>query len=393
MPEKSKLLKLVEDAKKSLKKIEKLTEEDVWSKHGPLIWEAEKFEGNPSFNPIYRYKNFYSYSFIALIFWKGCLRINPSHAKTVSSKDWLYFSSNDTIDREVKRIGGPLKPLFKIKDREEFTLRMAEAMTTDVASIEKKNPGYTNIILCGGKDSLNLLLLPWKNPVLVASAPPNYELVKSFIRKNGLNYDIVPLHDTDKQQLKTEILINACRNDLEHCRWGSDLIKLSERYRHQVIFWKGQLGDTFLTPYWKRYYPHKDSLLKSFLIKSRPFNRRLGNVNEKSGLAQRFFFNALWYRGAMWQGAHASLIRQLTDSLVVSGYHGPAVQRALEEVELERAVQEDVRPLIGKHLLGKTVLYPSTNPGPEPSAIRKGVSHLEPFLKILKSMPVTVEYT
>ncbi len=92
----------------------------------------------------------------------------------------------------------------------------------------------------------------------------------------------------------------------------------------------------------------------------------------------------------MWQGAHMSIIRQLTNSLVLSGYHGRAVRRVVCQVDLNTAVQEDVRPIIGRYLHGSPVVYPTTNPGPPPSEIRKGISHIDAFVKMLSSCGVAI---
>ena len=83
-----------------------------------------------------------------------------------------------------------------------------------------------------------------------------------------------------------------------------------------------------------------------------------------------------------------SIIRQLTDALVLSGYHGPAVRGVVSEVDWKRTVHEDLRLSIGNYLHGGPIIYPATNPGPPPSRIRKGLSHLEPFLKILHSVGI-----
>ena len=107
-------------------------------------------------------------------------------------------------------------------------------------------------------------------------------------------------------------------------------------------------------------------------------------------MTQRRMLRNLWYRGAMWQGAHVSMVRQLTDALAVSIYHGPAMQKVISQVDFYRAVQQDVRPRIGEYLRGGPVLYPTDNPGPPLSIIRKDVSHVEPFLKVLTSTGVRV---
>ena len=54
---------------------------------------------------------------------------------------------------------------------------------------------------------MNLLLLPWKNPTVVASAPPNFEFVKEFVRENQLDYEVICLQDLyDKEVLEHEVL-------------------------------------------------------------------------------------------------------------------------------------------------------------------------------------------
>lgn len=52
-------------------KCESISEEEMWTSHETLIWEAESFLGTPHFYPVYKWKNFYSYSLLALIVKKG----------------------------------------------------------------------------------------------------------------------------------------------------------------------------------------------------------------------------------------------------------------------------------------------------------------------------------
>jgi hypothetical protein len=107
-------------------------------------------------------------------------------------------------------------------------------------------------------------------------------------------------------------------------------------------------------------------------------------------MLQRRRLDAGWRRGAMWQGAHCSMLRQLTDALVVSIYHGPAMRAVREETDLRLAVPRDVRPLIGEYLYGTPPIYPSTNPGPEPSDIRRGMSGVGPFVEAAKRLGLRV---
>jgi len=379
----------------SIASCNELSEQMMWSVHGPAVWKADRFAGSPSFYPVYRYRNFYSYSPLSLILLKGGLRLNHRVAKRVSMPNYRYYSGKDTLDREITRIGGPPKPGCVIKDPDRYAHNIAQAMCEDTQAVESNHPGFTNIILCGGKDSLNLTLLPWSNSTILASAPPNYDLVKKFVTDNGLKYDVIALDDRDTSILHLEVLVNCCRNNLQHCRWGSQLRDLSRTLRGKVIFWKGQLGSPIMTPYWKT-FKHSPNVVSKTIPRFYKIAKRYGQyplkcLLGKNRFAQRYFFKSLWYRGAMWQGAHVSIIRQLTDVLTVSGYHGPAMQKVLSQVDLHAAVQTDIRPLVGRYLRGSPVLYPSTNPTPPLNELRKGMSHVEPFLKALSSFGIPVQ--
>jgi hypothetical protein len=109
-----------------------------------------------------------------------------------------------------------------------------------------------------------------------------------------------------------------------------------------------------------------------------------------SGATQRLTVRSLWHRGAMWQGAHMSMLRQLTGALVLSGYHGPAVRGVMAAVDFRRAVRRDVRPLLAEVLHRRPVRFPDVNPGPPLSQHRRGASHLAPFVRELEAIGVAV---
>jgi len=371
-----------------------LSEAAMWSQHGPMIWRAHHFEGLPHFYPVYRCGDLYSYSLLSLILHKGSLRVNPRVAREVETRSYPYQSGSETIDRDIRRIGGPPAPQFRIHDSQEFARRIADAMRRDAAVVETANPGKTNVLLCGGRDSLNLLLLPWRNPVLVASAPPNHDLVRAFLDENDIPFDLAELDDADDSLLPAEVLLNACRNDLAHCRWGPDLVRIARSLGGRAVFWKGQLGDSLMQPKWREYWHGRDEIAGLASRLTRPLGGlgeyRLRRWLENSTLRQRRCFRAQWTRGAMWQGAHMSLLRQLTDALFVSIYHGPAMLQARELVDLRGAVPQDIRPLVGSHLRGGPVRYPAANPGPSLSAIRQGVSGVTRFLDAIRRLGIPV---
>lgn len=363
-----------------------LREEDVWGAPGQMIWRANRFTGRPGFYPVYQRDDHYSYSLLALIRHKGALRLNPDSRRKIDRRNFTYFSGDDTIDAEIRRIGGPRPSTRGIRDPEELVQRLAIALRNDIGKIEARLPNHMNVILVGGRDSLNLLLLPWRNPVRVLSAPPNYDLVVRFVDENGLGFKVDPLDDEDASLLETEVLVNACRNNLEHCRWGPDLRRVSLEHERRVIFWKGQLGVFFRAPDWER-YTHP-TLARKMLI--RIHSRSPRNPITRSLVARNFYWST-WYRGAMWQGVHNGIIRELTGALVLSGYHGPEVARVLWDIDLGRAVRSDIRPRIGELLHGAPVRYPKSNPGPPVSRIRAGLSGIGKFVNACRDMGIPVQ--
>jgi hypothetical protein len=175
------------------------------------------------------------------------------------------------------------------------------------------------------------------------------------------------LKNTESHYEDLEVLANGCRNNLDHCRWINDLIALSQQYP-KCIFWKGQLGDTFLTPFWKRYRYYRKGILD--FIKS-------------DRLKQDDFFESLYWRGAMWQGSHMSQLRSLTDKLFLSIYHGTNVNALVSKLDLPNCVQDDVRIDLGNEIAGRTIIYPNKNPSPEQLHRAAGVSAPEHFLELI----------
>lgn len=371
-----------------------LREEDIWSRHtSSAVWRARRFVGRPHFYPVYRCGDLYSFSPVSLILHKGYLDLDMEMAAEVERSGFQYYSGRKTVDAGVRRLGGPLPVNRKLDDRTELVEAIVEAMREDVRAIERGHPGCSNVVLCGGMDSQNLLLLPWENPTIAASAPPNYELVRTFVQENQLGIDVIRLHD-DASLTDAEILVNCCRNNLEHCRWGPDLKSIAKRHDRKVVFWKGQLADVLLTGKWKRYAHGSHTLedrLSRILVPVGGRGRSLAlHLLAESGVLQRRCYRAHWDRGAMWQGAHMSIIRQLTGALALSAYHGPAARRVLQRADL-RAVGRDLRPQLGERLYGKPVAYPTSNPSPPRSEFRAGISHLSPFLQLARSLGIRVK--
>lgn len=370
-----------------------LTEDMMWQHHEHLVWKAEEFDGSPTFYPVYRYKNFYSYSILALILKKGSLIVSPEAVRNASKNDFEVLDNECQIDKEINRVGGCHSFGCEIRDEDSYCKEIAKALRRDIAQAETNHPGYTNLVMCGGKDSMNLLLLPWKNPVIALSAEPNYPLVCEFVRQNELDIEVQLLEDhIDENYLDEEIAELCCRMDGNHWRWTKHLNEISEHYSKRVIIWKGQLGDLYMTSDWMIFMrPHFQP--KFFFC--RVFKKIAPFLPVSwAGFIGHYilpgFVRALWMKSSIAQGCHNGFIRSLTDTLVLSAYHGKSVTDVIKNSDLPRVVRRDVRPKIGRLLLGRSVLYPKTNPSPALSTVRTGAHRPEHLIKISKDHGIKI---
>ncbi|MDE2418776.1 MAG: hypothetical protein KGN32_13310 [Burkholderiales bacterium] len=370
-----------------------LHDTDMVLQHGPVIWKARSFAGTPHFYPVYKFEDLYSHSLLALILQKRSLVLNEKVLALANTPGFACVMSNEILDREITRVGGPHGCGYSITDVSDFAQCIATALCEDMARIEGANPGYTNVILCGGSDSLNLLLLPWKNPVIAISAEPNFEHVQKFVAQNDLNIPVKKLEDEfDANELEDEVLECCCRVDLAHWRWGAGLRRLARDMGHKLVYWKGQAGDLYMSTTWKAY-----------MHPIRPAQRLVRRVYRKTSsympqaiarsighLLQPSVVQASWNRTASLQGSHMGFIREIADCLTVSAYHGPAVMKVWAQADLASVAQTDMRPLVGRILLGRDVIYPTQNPAPGPSQFRVGLSSPERFLSALKQTGIAI---
>lgn len=351
-----------------------LTQSDVWDRHGPLVWRAPGFQGEPSFYPVYRWGDFYSHSPLALVATKGVFTPDPRAVAEAGRDRFDYVPANIPPDSDLVRIGGPHGVHGGLSEIEEFVAALVVALKTDIAAAEARHPGYRNLVLCGGKDSLNLLLLPWSNPVTAISAQPNYPLVKRFVVENELPIEVVALGDPYDADLRTiETALALGRADLQHWRWGGDLMRIAASHDHRALFWKGQLADLYTTAKWRK-VAHRPGRFERYAraayARAAPRFPALDRL--VGGVAQARFAQVSWTRCAVLQGAHMDFIRELTGVLPLSAYHGPAMMAVIERAVLPPLTRRDIRFDIGAALLGRPVRYPTENPAPPPSSQRQG---------------------
>ena len=107
---------------------------------------------------------------------------------------------------------------------------------------------------------------------------------------------------------------------------------------------------------------------------------------------QAVVINRVWEVCSSLQGGHMSFLRGIMDMLVLSAYHGPNVSNLIEKVDLGAVCQKDLRPKIGKILLGHDVIYPEINPHPITSEIRKDLHKPEKLCSALEKVNVKTIY-
>jgi hypothetical protein len=270
-------------------------------------------------------------------------------------------------------------------------------MIDDMKKIEDDYTDHTILALVGGKDSLNMLLLPWKNPLIIASAAPNYLLVKKFLSDNNLNYDIIQLDDERNLNVEKEIMINCCRLNLEHCRWTGHLSEIVSNMNNKVVILIGQWGDNLLTDKWKRnLYPppdfHIQGRYNKLLNRISVFSNKLERVYSSNQNIQSFFFRNLWYESAHWQGVHMSFLYEYLNCPVLSMYHNDNVMNVICQTDYFKVVTTDLRPTIGDKIFGRKVIYPEKNPSPPVSRIRKDISGSKIFLDLIQHNNISVKF-
>jgi hypothetical protein len=364
-----------------------------WRAHGPYVVRAGQVVNPPFFYPLYRWQDLHSFSPLPLILRKGSLDVNPEAEAILRHPRGVVSPPVPFIDRDIQRLGGPPDMTPAIRDRDVFVEAMAEAMQADWTEVEAANPGKVNVVLCGGRDSLNLLLLKSVNPVVAYSAEPNCPLVREFVARNGLDIPVHRLEDRDEPALRDREIVEACGLiDLQHWRWTAHLAKIAAEHGHRAVFWKGQLADAFLTDYWRSYTAHPSRtygyLKRGYRKAARRWPALALPALDRAVL--RDFRRSLWLRGASMQGSHMGFLRSITDCLFVSGYHGPRTARVWLSGDYPALTGEDMRPAIGARLAGRAVAYPGENPAPSPSAFRAGLRGMAPLEQALGRLGIAV---
>lgn len=372
------------------KKINGLDASESWMSHEENIFISDKVRNVGPFYPIYSYKNYFSFSPFPLLLQKGVLTLNPRFKGTALD----VARPNPLIDSEIVRLGGPVSLTRTITDKDDLIDKLVHAIRLDMHKVEAHNPGYRNIVLCGGKDSLNLLLLDWQNPITAYSAEPNFPLVQEFVQRNRLEIKVQRLEDRYDPDLRQREIAEAfCQVDLRNWKWAPALKDISKSHEGRVVIWKGQVADLFLTDYW-RSYTSSPNIIQKYLKKG---YRKLARYTPTAmdflfqGMTWADLERSIWERAGVLQGAHMGFLRSICDCLVLSAYHGPAAQEVWSAIDFPKLGNKDLRPAIGRTLLGREVWYPEANPSPPASELRQGWQNVDNFVDAVHSFGVSIK--
>jgi hypothetical protein len=351
----------------------------------------------PHFAPFYKFKNDEDFSLLEMIKKKGYLKINTKAIKIIDHPDFLFCPPNTLIDSEIKRVEYSWKFDKIITQQDVFVSSITKAMIDDAKKIEDEYTDHTILALVGGKDSLNMLLLPWRNPLIVASAAPNYSLVKKFLSDNNLNYDIIQLDDERNLNIEKEILINCCRLKLDNCRWTGHLSEIVSAQNSKVVILIGQWGDNLLTNKWKKnILPppdfHIQGRYNKLLYRLSALSNKFERLYSSNPKIQSLFFRNLWYESAHWQGVHMSFLYEYLGCPVLSIYHNDDVMKIISQTDYVKVVTTDLRPTIGDMIFGRKVIYPEKNPSPPVSRIRKDISGSKIFLDLIQVNKISIKF-
>lgn len=359
-------------------------ENDLWLRHDDAVVTTDRWTDPSCFLPVYRCGDDYSYHPLPLIRRHGGLDWNAAAADAVDARKFRYPHDDRTLDRRVTRIGGPLSCEAKPYGCDEAIDRLAEAMIGHRRRVTAANPDAEHVVLTGGADSLNLLLIDGGRNTIAASAEPNFPLVQQFVRRNGLDIDVVRLDDdADEEQMRHEIRCTFGLVRYDDIRWGTSMRRIADASRRPVVFWQGSMGGTLLggrsARYCRSVYRYR-TFSERYLRSSRP---RLWRGSGRRDLARRQrLSDALWLRGAHWQGGSHAVLRAICGALVASGYHGPDTYDVLARLPLV-PTGSDWRPALGRRLAGGEVWYPDANPFPPQSARRIGRQSSEILRRLL----------
>ncbi|MDB4438562.1 hypothetical protein N9195_03140 [bacterium] len=363
---------------------------ELWGQFDTDVFECSKVVADESFYPLYRWKNYISYSMVELLRLKGSVTNNPHFDRFAHlNPSYPHLAPGVNIDSEIVRVGAPLCGRNKVvRTKDEFIHSAAVAFSSDLRTLEKRHEDSHFYVYVGGKDSLNILLHNWNKKITAISGEPNYALVKEFCEHNELNIPVIRLagEESDTPDMLTkEIIANCCRIDLAHVRWSNAVKRIisSNKTSSNSVLLTGAMADVMLTPNYEHYRPFNFNKQRP-TVTERLISRINRNVIGRT-MSDPTLFETCWTRGAHWQGVVHGIIRESIGVPNYSAYHGKDFLDLIAETQLSDVATEDLRQKIGNAICGKQILYPESNPSPEKWTSRDNQSNFETW-KVAFSM-------
>jgi len=325
------------------------------------IYRAKQVKADNYLFPMYAYRENgefrVSTSVYALILYKKRFVRDPKFQTT-----FFYRPTFLTIDKEIQRVRTThRRSTYELTDPQAIVRLGVECIQEYITQIEEMHPGCVHLVLMGGKDSQNLVLARRKAPWVVLSSEPNADLNERFIRDNNIDIAcFVGIPNTvDVTLLTEEILASDCFFDVAHFRWFRVIHDLVNEYKGKVVLWMGTSGDGCFS--------------------------RNGNHRDQD------YYAVHDLHVGMSMGIWHQMYKNLFDIPAVSPYQSP---RFLEDIFykydpyfVDRS--GDVRPQVGKLLLGRDVQYPETNPTPAPWDSRSRFKSIGVYVDRLKKAGVS----
>ena len=321
------------------------------------IYRVKSVTANNYLYPVYYIKDGESYlvstSVYALIRFKNQFIRNPRFQTTR-----FFRSTFLTIDEEIMRSRTlPRRSTYELSEKRDLVELAARLIQEYVSEIELRYPEHVHIVLMGGKDSQALLLANRKSRWIVVSGEPNAPLNKEFIKQNRLKIDrfIAVTSETNDRFLLEETIASDCFYSLSNSRWVAVVHDIAKEYDGQAVVWYGSAGDAILS------YHHA-------------FHK-----------AVDYFAQHELYVG-MAMGILHQLLKNLLNVPVLSPYQSPQfLDQLFYRFDPYFVIQTgDIRPEIGKLLLGSPIWYPDQNPTP-PSSQRNRFQSIKVYVNQLRA--------
>jgi hypothetical protein len=333
------------------------------------IYRTKRIVADNYLYPVYFLKEQDTYlvstSVYSLIGYKKRFIRNPGFQTT-----FFFRPTFLTIDQEVMRARTEhRRSTLELTQAEEIVELAAKLIQDYVTEIEVRFPGYVHILLMGGKDSENIILTKRKERWVVLSGEPNAPLNEQFIETNSINVEkfVAAPNLHENALLRKEIIASDCFYDVNAFRYVERIYDLVREHNGKVVLWMGSSGETIFS-YWGEFHRCNDYFAKYIFYVGMAMGiwhqlyKNLFNIPVLSPYQSPRFLDELFYRFDPY------IVEQANSHRFAPYFLDRGDGRQVEYHGV------DLRPEIGRILLGRPVIYPCENPGPSQSGRNRHLS-------------------